>query len=50
MEAEMSDAEYQDFVYRAIHADDATPDPVAYWTGVGGSRNGSSTGSKDMTR
>ena len=34
MEAEMSDAQYEDFVYRAVHADDGTPDPVAYWAGV----------------
>jgi aminopeptidase len=34
MEAEMGLAEYQDFVYRAIHADDDTPDPVAHWLGV----------------
>jgi aminopeptidase len=25
---------YQDFVYGACHADDNTPDPVAYWTSV----------------
>jgi aminopeptidase len=34
MEAEMGYDEYQDFFYRACHADDATPDPVAYWQGV----------------
>jgi aminopeptidase len=34
MEAEMGLAEYQDFVYRALHADEDTPDPVAYWQRV----------------
>ncbi|HEX9029698.1 MAG TPA: aminopeptidase [Anaerolineales bacterium] len=34
MEADMGFEEYQDFVYRACHADDDTPDPVAYWQGV----------------
>jgi aminopeptidase len=34
MEAEMSDEEYENFVYRAMHADEGTPDPVAYWAGV----------------
>lgn len=34
MEAEMGIQEYEDFVYRACHADDSTPDPVAYWQGV----------------
>jgi aminopeptidase len=34
MEAEMGDAEYEDFVYRALHADQDTPDSVAYWAGV----------------
>jgi aminopeptidase len=34
MEAEMGVAEYEDFFYRAIHADEGTPDPVAYWQGV----------------
>ena len=32
MEAEMGYEEYQDFFYRAIHAD--TDDPVGYWQGV----------------
>lgn len=32
MEAEMSLLEFEDFVYRACHADDA--DPVAYWRSV----------------
>jgi len=31
MEAEMGFDEYQDFVFRAMHADEGTPDPVAYW-------------------
>lgn len=34
MEAEMGFEEYQDFVFRACHADENTPDPVAYWQGV----------------
>ena len=34
MEAEMGYEEYQDFVFRACHADVDTPDPVAYWQGV----------------
>lgn len=34
MEAEMGFQEYQDFVFRACHADEDTPDPVAYWQGV----------------
>jgi aminopeptidase len=34
MEAEMGYAEYQDFVFGAMHADDNTPDPVGYWQGV----------------
>lgn len=34
MEAEMGLHEYQDFFYRAVHADDNTPDPVEYWRGV----------------
>jgi aminopeptidase len=25
---------YRDFVYRACHADEDTPDPVAYWQGI----------------
>lgn len=35
MEAEMGSEEYQEFFFKAIHADDQTPDPVAYWTRVG---------------
>jgi aminopeptidase len=31
MEAEMGYQAYQDFVYKAIHADANTHDPVAYW-------------------
>lgn len=34
MEAEMGLEEYQDFVFRACHADEGTTDPVAYWQGV----------------
>lgn len=34
MEAEMGLEEYQDFVFRACHADEDTPDPVAYWQSV----------------
>jgi aminopeptidase len=34
MEAEMGFEEYQDFVFRAMHADAATPDPVAHWQGI----------------
>jgi len=34
MEAEMGYAEYQNFFYHACHADENTPDPVAYWQGV----------------
>ena len=34
MEAEMGFEEYQDFFYQACHADENTPDPVAYWQGV----------------
>ncbi len=34
MEAEMSMKAYQDFVFRACHADEDTEDPVAYWKGV----------------
>lgn len=34
MEAEMGLDEYQDFFYRACHADENTPDPLAYWQGV----------------
>lgn len=35
MEAEMGHEEYQDFFFNAIHADESTPDPVAYWNTVG---------------
>lgn len=31
MEAGMSTEEYRDFFYRACHADENTPDPVAHW-------------------
>jgi aminopeptidase len=34
MEAEMGLGEYADFVFNACHADESTPDPVAYWQGV----------------
>ncbi len=34
MEADMGWHEYQDFVYRACHADEDTPDPVAHWQGI----------------
>jgi aminopeptidase len=34
IEAEMGYAEYQDFVFGAMHADENTPDPVGYWQGV----------------
>jgi aminopeptidase len=34
MEAEMSLGDYEDFVYRACHADEGTTDPVAYWKSV----------------
>ena len=34
MEAEMGFEEYQDFVFRACHADEETVDPVAYWQGI----------------
>jgi aminopeptidase len=34
MEAEMGLQEYEDFVYSACHADEGTPDPVAYWQSV----------------
>lgn len=33
MEAEMGFQEYQDFFFRACHADEGTPDPVGYWQG-----------------
>lgn len=35
MEAEMGWHDYQDFVFQACHADDATSDPIAFWQGVG---------------
>jgi len=34
MEAGMGMGEYEHFVYRAMHADDGTPDPIAHWQGV----------------
>jgi aminopeptidase len=34
MEAEMGVQEYENFFFRACHADENTPDPVAYWRGV----------------
>jgi len=34
MEADMGWHEYQDFVFRACHADEDTPDPVAHWQGI----------------
>jgi aminopeptidase len=34
MEAEMALFDYENFVYRACHADEDTPDPAAYWRGV----------------
>lgn len=34
MEAEMSLLDFETFVYRACHADESTPDPIAYWNGV----------------
>jgi aminopeptidase len=34
MESGMGFNEYQDFVFRAMHADEGTPDPVAHWQGV----------------
>ncbi len=34
MEADMGFQEYQDFFFRACHADEDTPDPVSYWRGV----------------
>ena len=34
MEAGMGLRDYEDFVYRAMHADESTPDPVAHWQGV----------------
>jgi aminopeptidase len=34
MEADMGSAEYQSFFFRACHADEDTPDPVAHWQNV----------------
>ncbi len=34
MEADMGMEEYQDFFYRACHADQGTDNPVTYWEGV----------------
>lgn len=34
MEAEMGFDEYEDFFYRACHADEDTQDPVGYWRGI----------------
>jgi len=34
MEASMGGDEYQDYFFRACHADEGTLDPVAYWQGV----------------
>lgn len=34
MEAEMGFEEYQDFFFRACHADENTPDPVGYWQDI----------------
>ena len=34
MEAGMGILDYEDFVYRAMHADEGTPDPIAHWQGV----------------
>lgn len=34
IEADMGFEEYQDFFFRACHADDNTPDPVAFWEGI----------------
>lgn len=34
MDADMGWQEYQDFVFRACHADEDTADPVAHWQGV----------------
>jgi aminopeptidase len=33
-DAGMSLAEFEDFVYRACHVDEGTPDPTAYWQGL----------------
>jgi len=34
MEADMGTEEYQEYFYRACHADEGTPDPVAFWHGI----------------
>jgi aminopeptidase len=34
MEAGMGFGEYEDFVFRAMHADENTPDPIAHWQAV----------------
>jgi aminopeptidase len=34
MEAEMGFREYEDFFFHACHADESTPDPIAYWQSV----------------
>jgi len=34
MEAGMGLSEYESFVYQAMHADESTPDPVAYWQAI----------------
>ena len=34
MEAGMGMINYEDFVYRAMHADENTADPIAHWQGV----------------
>jgi aminopeptidase len=34
MEADMGVQEYEDFFYRACHADEGTADPVAHWEGI----------------
>jgi aminopeptidase len=34
MEADMGLEQYEDFVYRAMHADQNTPDPLAHWEGI----------------
>lgn len=34
MEANMGLQEYEDFVYSACHADNATDDPIGYWNGT----------------
>lgn len=34
MDADMGWNDYQDFIYRACHADETTADPVAHWRGI----------------